>query len=684
MGNRPITVISTAWDNANRNALEQNRKDTKQGLDELAAKDTELQGSISTAQTTANNALSKANEAKTKADSVQDQLNDIVIESGNSSAEVVQMRTDESGTTFTTSKDRVDSLANKYNKTAEAVDDLGINVKKKFNVKGDGSDDTAAIDAAIDWAVSQNYRPKLIFPGGKYRYGGSKIVDGQKVCLEGRGRVTFDVTDSVAANKPYIFNLQNTKVDSGEMNWTQPAFKGFHFITTLDKATLLTKDTVLFAFETPHAYAAAGNNTKNSSNLHFENISGRWIPYYFTFGQSAFLLRFKNVNFRLCRTLIKVFHPTADPGVINKTQLSGRYHIDYGENISFEGGQMGGAWETAIYNKLQAGSLNFEDVSIDYWTGGTFLTVGHNGKTNFFKGHVESAHNPSVSMNPYNMDAPDIKHWIEMLGSHKVNFEGTTFYAGTVSDRDTTDMKKLVNGTANNTINFIGVSFENMKFTEKQLANFDNCNVIGCTFIDSIPFFKNLTTLNDNLVFNKKNDDITDVKTLENVFCPYYASAGFSNLTDQWTNSSIKVEWDSIEKAFKITKTAALVSQVVAFSFPVPNASGNNLIYTLDVKANGTTSGNFIVKLRGGEATKKHAIDNNALKSYYEYTDLQYIRDLVSSSAVPTAWTTYTLTSMNGFIPKQQRYKKYLIEIDINSLAVGESIFIKNVIAQVL
>jgi hypothetical protein len=564
------------------------------------------------------------------------------------------------------------------------IEDIGINVKRKFGVKSNGTDMTKEIDAAIDWAVQQPVRPKLIFPAGTYKYGGSKIIDGQKVCLEGRGRVILNVTDSVLANKPYIFNFQNTKVDSGEMNWTQPAFKGFHFITTLDKATLLTKDTVLFAFETPHEYAAAGNGTKNSSNLTFENISGRWVPYFFTFGQSAFLLRFKNVNFRLCRTIIKVFHPTADQGVINKTQLSGRYHIDYGENISFSGGQIGGAWETAIYNKLQAGSLNFEDVSIDYWTGGTFLTVGHNGKTNFVKGHVESAHNPSVSMNPYNMDAPNVNYWLEMLGSHKVNFFGTTFYAGTVNDRDTTDMKRLANGTANNQLNFFGSSFENMKFTEKQLANFDNCNIVNCTFIDSIPFFKTLSTGNNNLVFNKKNDEITDVKMLDNVFCPYYASAGLTNLTDQWTNSSVKVEWDDTEKAFKITKLGNAVSQIVAFSFSVPVNSDNNLIYTFDIKANGATTGNYIVKLRGGQAGEKYGIDNGVLKSYREYTDLQYIRDLVAATVVPSSYTTYSLTTMNSLVPKVQRYKKYLIEVDVNGLSIGNSLFIKNIIVQTI
>lgn len=568
---------------------------------------------------------------------------------------------------------------------SKTVADKGLNIKD-FNVKGDGTtDDTVAINSAIDWAYSQGKKVKFDFPAGTYKYTGSKIIDATKVCFEAKGTVTIDVTGSVSANLPYVFNFQNTRVDSNEINWTAPVFQGFNFRTTLDKTTLLTKSTVLFAFETPHQYAAVGDGSKNSAQMVFKNITGRWIPYFYTFGQSAYLLRFENVNHRLCRSVIKVFHPSADQGVINKTlNNQNRYHSDYGENISFVGGMIGGSWETTIYNKLQAGSLNFEDVSVDYWTGGTFLTGGHNGKTNFSKGHVESAHNPSVSMNPYNVDAPSVKWWIDLQGSHKVNFFGTTFYGATAADRDTTDLQRLVNGTANNAINFYGASFENMKFTEKQIANIDNCNVVNCTFIDSIPFFKVLSTGNNNLVFNKKNDEITDVKTIDNVFCPYYASAGLTNLIDQWTNTSVKVEWDTTEKALKITKTGTAVAQIASITFPTPNDQRSNLIYTFDVKANGTTTGNYIVKLRGGAITKKYGIDNTTLKSYYEYTDVQYVRDLVPVTTVPTAYTTYSLTTMNSYISKVQRYKKYVIEVDISGLAVGDSIFVKNVIVQAI
>ena len=47
---------------------------------------------------------------------------------------------------------------------------------KDFGAKGDNSDDTTAINAALDWWAAASYR-HLHFPGGTYQYTGSKELD---------------------------------------------------------------------------------------------------------------------------------------------------------------------------------------------------------------------------------------------------------------------------------------------------------------------------------------------------------------------------------------------------------------------------------------------------------------------------------------------------------------------------
>ncbi|AKU43360.1 hypothetical protein CPT_Silence23 [Bacillus phage Silence] len=81
MASRPTRVITTSWDNNNRTNMEENRKDTVKGLDELVAKDTDL----------------------------QNQINNLVVGAGTSPAEVQQARVDKDGTVYTTLDARLEA-----------------------------------------------------------------------------------------------------------------------------------------------------------------------------------------------------------------------------------------------------------------------------------------------------------------------------------------------------------------------------------------------------------------------------------------------------------------------------------------------------------------------------------------------------------------------------------------------
>lgn len=107
-------------------------------------------------------ALVKAKEALDNSESTQEQLDNIIIDSGTSDAEVIQARTDGKGVTHTTLKKRIDNnLEEVTHQLNDAIDDInqrGINVLH-HGVLGDGiTDDTQAIQDLI------NNNSYVVFP----------------------------------------------------------------------------------------------------------------------------------------------------------------------------------------------------------------------------------------------------------------------------------------------------------------------------------------------------------------------------------------------------------------------------------------------------------------------------------------------------------------------------------------
>ena len=100
---------------------------------------------------------------------VQNQLDQIIVESGTSDAEVVQSRIAYNGEEFTTLKQRLDKRdENLLTRTVNAVD---------FDIVGDGvTDDTAAIQSALDYA-KDNGR-ELFLPEGTYLISSTLFLNG--------------------------------------------------------------------------------------------------------------------------------------------------------------------------------------------------------------------------------------------------------------------------------------------------------------------------------------------------------------------------------------------------------------------------------------------------------------------------------------------------------------------------
>ncbi|MGE6619920.1 BppU family phage baseplate upper protein [Bacillus mycoides] len=104
------------------------------------------------AKTFAKQAKNTSEQANLTSESVQKQLNQVVI-GGSIDPETKQARVDESGTSFPLLKDRIDSEANKRKKTTDKLDKLFVTYAD-FGAKLDGvADDTVSIQNAHNYAI---------------------------------------------------------------------------------------------------------------------------------------------------------------------------------------------------------------------------------------------------------------------------------------------------------------------------------------------------------------------------------------------------------------------------------------------------------------------------------------------------------------------------------------------------
>ncbi|MBO1583357.1 glycosyl hydrolase family 28-related protein [Bacillus sp. XF8] len=179
-----IKELGTNWNEQYRNDLNNNFKELA-GLDAIAtgalSKATAAEQKSNSAEQHSISAEQIAQEAKITSEtanitsqSVQEQLNQIVVE-GDSSVEAAQARVDVNGVSHATLKKRIDSDVQSINML---ISDMVLNIKS-FGAKGDGvTDDTKAIQTAIDSG-------KLIyFPRGIYLCGTLAVKSSTKIIGE--------------------------------------------------------------------------------------------------------------------------------------------------------------------------------------------------------------------------------------------------------------------------------------------------------------------------------------------------------------------------------------------------------------------------------------------------------------------------------------------------------------------
>ena len=193
-------IVGSIWDRTNRNGINNNFNYLFEGV------------------ATMNNLNIKADATLLKADAVllnaeiinnnnvdvQNQLDNIILESGTSDAEVVQARLASNGDVFSTLKDRLDDRdAHNGEEFTTLKDRLDVRDKNllsrdvnavDFGIVGDGvADDSDALQAASDYVQSLGLDKVLFIPKGRYRitktvnFKNSLIADQAEIRYEGTG-----------------------------------------------------------------------------------------------------------------------------------------------------------------------------------------------------------------------------------------------------------------------------------------------------------------------------------------------------------------------------------------------------------------------------------------------------------------------------------------------------------------
>src|SRR5699024_3931999 len=169
-------IVGSTWDRTNRNGINNNFDYLFEGVAAMNNLNIKADATLLKADAVLMNAQ---NIDQSNVD-VQKQLDQIIVESGTSDAEVVQARLAGNGDVFTTLKERLDDRdAHNGEEFTTLKDRLDVRDKNllsrdvnaiDFGIVGDGiADDTQALQAASDHAASLGLDKVLFIPKGNYR-----------------------------------------------------------------------------------------------------------------------------------------------------------------------------------------------------------------------------------------------------------------------------------------------------------------------------------------------------------------------------------------------------------------------------------------------------------------------------------------------------------------------------------
>lgn len=243
-------TIGSGLGRDSRNDINKNFEDIDFDIKSVIASSENNETIVAQALLDAVYAKTTADEAKTTADTVQEQFDQIVAEAGSNNPEVVQARG-----TYTNLNQRLDSTAQQLAETADAVNQLSVNVQDpKFGAVADwdgttGTDNTAAFSAAVAACPPGG---KVIFPTGKYK---GDVVITKSTTLDFMGSTIVPKNTSslyavrgsgVASNIKYSLSLEAKRHDRSVSLTTAPSD------ISAGDLVVLRDDTVRFSDKLPH------------------------------------------------------------------------------------------------------------------------------------------------------------------------------------------------------------------------------------------------------------------------------------------------------------------------------------------------------------------------------------------------------------------------------------------------
>ena len=211
-------IVGSTWDRINRNGINNNFDYLFEGVATMNNLNIKADATLLKADAVLMNAQ---NINQSNVD-VQKQLDNIIVESGTSDAEVVQSRTAYNGEEFTTLKNRLDKRdENLLTRIVNAID---------FGIVGDGvTDDTLAIQSALDYAKDNG--GELFLPEAEYLISSTLYLNGVtlrgnvgNIFATGEGTIikcaTKDfkaVAQGSTSVKDIQFNISNIIIEDAEI-----------------------------------------------------------------------------------------------------------------------------------------------------------------------------------------------------------------------------------------------------------------------------------------------------------------------------------------------------------------------------------------------------------------------------------------------------------------------------------